>query len=128
MSCPGITLASYGMRLLIAVDALIALTWRYAVPGVTMSSRFGTSAAHGHRYGKVMSWVLDHTPWLGFGKDADGTSHCCSAFRGDIGRNIAGLWEILGDPVVVEFGNLHGFEPEIQWALGARAKRIERTK
>ena len=71
-----------------------------------------------------MFWVLDHTPWLGFGKDKDGTSHCVSAFRGDCNRNIAGLWEILGDKVVVKFGKLENYEPEIQTALRKRAVRL----
>lgn len=124
----GATVTPYWLRMLIAFDALIALTWRYGTPGVTMSSRFGTAAAHGHRYGIWASYCLDRMGWLGFGRDADGTSHCCSAFRGDIGRNIAGLWEILGDQVVVKFGKLESFEPELQWALKARAERIEREQ
>ena len=125
MTCPGIKPASYPLRLAIALDSFIALTWRYAAPGVTMSSRFGTAAAHGHRYGVIASWLLDHARWLGFGIDpTTRESHCIGAFRGDCNRAISALWEILGDPVVVQYGGLENFEPEIQAALKARARRL----
>jgi hypothetical protein len=85
------------MRVLIAIDALIQITWRYGVPGVTMSSRIGTAAAHGHRWGIIGSWCLDKTPWLGFGPN-----HCRDAVCNDILRARAAIVE-LTDPVVVAY-------------------------
>lgn len=68
-----------------------------------MSSRIGTAAAHGHLWGKIGWWLLDHTPWLGFGKDpVTGESHCKSAIKNDILRAEAAIAELY-DPVVQEF-------------------------
>lgn len=82
---------------MIAFDALIQVTWRYGQPGVTMSSRIGTAAAHGKTWGRVGSWLLDHTAWLGFGPN-----HCREAVCNDILRARAAIAE-LTDPVVVQF-------------------------
>ena len=87
----------YWLRTLIAFDALLQVMWRRGQPGVTMSSRIGTAAAHGHRWGIVGSWLLDKTPWLGFGP-----GHCEAAICNDILRARAAIVE-LTDPVVVKF-------------------------
>jgi hypothetical protein len=87
----------YWLRVLIAFDALLQVMWRYGTPGVTMSSRIGTAAAHGHRWGIAGSWLLDHTAWLGFGPN-----HCREAVCNDILRARAAIAE-LSDPVVVAF-------------------------
>jgi hypothetical protein len=101
--------------MMIAGDAMIALGWRYGVPGVTMSSRMGTAAAHGHAWGRFFFWFLDHTPWLGFGKDkVTGESHCVGAIKNDSTRAaVDALRELLGDPVVVSAFNLEPFKAEL---------------
>jgi len=85
------------LRTLIALDALLQVMWRRGQPGVTMSSRIGTAASHGHRWGVYASWLLDKTPWLGFGP-----GHCHEAICNDILRARAAIVE-LTDPVVTKF-------------------------
>ncbi|MGH9807526.1 MAG: hypothetical protein ACRD9W_09755 [Terriglobia bacterium] len=100
-------MTSWGLRVLIALDALIQITWRGGNPGITMSSRIGTAAAHGHAWGRYGFWLLDHTPWLGFGRDpVTGQSHCIGAMRNDVLRARQAEHELLGDPVVVSFGKM----------------------
>jgi hypothetical protein len=88
---------SWWLRTLIAFDALLQVMWRGGNCGVTMSSRIGTAAAHGHRWGLAGSWLLDHTAWLGFGP-----GHCQEAICNDILRARAAIVE-LTDPTVVAY-------------------------
>lgn len=87
----------YWLRLAIGLDAFVQAFFRFGVLGVTISSRIGTAAAHGHAWGVCGSWLLDKTPWLGFGPN-----HCRDAICNDILRNRAAIVE-LTDPVVVAF-------------------------
>jgi hypothetical protein len=82
---------NYFLRIAIALDACIQAFFRFGVPGVTISSRIGTAAAHGHKWGIAGSWLLDHTPWLGFGP-----GHCASAIVNDRLRALAVLDELRG--------------------------------
>lgn len=100
------------MRMMIAGDAILALGWRDGVPGVTMSSRMGTAAAHGHRWGSVSFWLLDRC-WP-FRKDpTTGESHCVGAEKSDSIRAVRAIRECLGDPVVVEKHGLQQFKREL---------------
>lgn len=87
----------YWLRVLIALDALVQITWRYGVPGVTISSRAGTAKAHGHKWGCWLCDFLDRAWWIGFGRDPDGTGHCESAIKHDRERAEAALKELEGD-------------------------------
>lgn len=88
----------YILRIWIAIDAMVQASFRFGNIGVTISSRIGTAAAHGHRWGLIGWWLLDHT-WP-FGKDpVTGESHCKSAIENDIIRAKAAITE-LEDPIV----------------------------
>lgn len=92
---------SYWLRISIALDAFLQVFLRRGNIGVTISSRIGTAAAHGHRWGLIGWWLLDHC-WP-FGKDPiTGESHCKGAIKNDILRAELALEE-LRDPVVQEF-------------------------
>lgn len=91
----------YFLRLAIGLDAFVQAFFRFGTLGVTISSRIGTAAAHGHRWGLVGWWLLDRV-WP-FGKDpVTGVSHCKSAIANDILRAQAAIAE-LQDPVVVAY-------------------------
>lgn len=92
-------MSAYLLRLAIGLDAFVQAFFHFGVLGVTISSRCGTAAAHGHRWGLVGWWLLDHT-WP-FGKDpVTGESHCAGAIRNDILRAKAAIAELEDDPVV----------------------------
>ena len=86
-------LQAYLLRVAIGLDAFIESFFHFGLLGVTISSRIGTAAAHGHRWGKVGWWLLDRV-WP-FGCDADGTPHCVSAIEHDIARALRRGGEVL---------------------------------
>ena len=88
---------SYWLRIVIAFDQFVQALLREGTPGITISSRAGTAAAHGHRWGCWLCWLLDRA-W-GFG----GLGHCESAIRHDIERAQAVIYELRGDPVVTRW-------------------------
>jgi len=91
-------MTAYLLRLAIGFDAFVQAFFHYGTLGVTISSRCGTAAAHGHRWGLVGWYLLDRC-WP-FRKDpVTGRSHCASAIDNDIKRARAAIAE-LEDPVV----------------------------
>lgn len=84
---------NYVLRLCIALDGLIQATFRYGSHGVTISSRVGTAAAHGHEWGIVGNRMLDYVL---------GHNHCREAIKHDRLRAHAVLKE-LSDPAVVAY-------------------------
>ena len=98
---------AYGLRVAIGLDAFCQAVFRFGTLGITISSRAGTAAAHGHRWGYVMWWLLDRV-WP-FGPDLDGRPHCASAIVNDIARAKAAIVE-LEDPVVQAY--LKQFPPK----------------
>lgn len=96
----GLRVRAYLLRVAIAFDGFVQACANKGTIGITISSRAGTAAAHGHRWGLVSWWLLDRI-WP-FGKDADGSSHCKSAIRNDILRAQKAIDE-LNDPIVVEY-------------------------
>ena len=97
-------IARYFLRVAIALDGFVQALSNKGTIGITISSRIGTAAAHGHRWGLVGWWLLDHV-WP-FGRDADGTSHCHGAILNDRKRAQAAIDE-LNDPVVVAYLKEH---------------------
>ena len=92
---------AYGLRVAIGLDAFCQAVFRFGTLGITISSRAGTAAAHGHRWGYVMWWLLDRV-WP-FGKNpVTGRPHCKGAIESDIARAKAAIAE-LEDPVVQEY-------------------------
>jgi len=92
---------NYWLRVCIGFDAFVQSLFRFGTLGITISSRAGTAAAHGHRWGLITWWLLDHC-WP-FGKDKiTGESHCAGAIRNDIARARAAVLE-LSDPVVQNY-------------------------
>jgi hypothetical protein len=89
----------YVLRVLVAFDSFVQAIFRYGVPGVTISSRIATAAAHGHRWGLVGWWLLDRC--YPFGR-VDGVSHCKLAVRNDINRACRVITE-LSDPILNNF-------------------------
>jgi len=87
----------YWLRVLIAFDQLLQVCWRGGKPGVTMSARIGTAAAHGHPWGLAARWLLEQSMPLRW---FFGPGHCAAAVRHDIARNQDAIVE-LSDPVVV---------------------------
>ena len=97
------------LRVAIALDAFIQAWFRGGVLGVTISSRCGTAADHGHWWGIAGDWLLNHC-WP-FGPDkCTGESHCTGAIKNDSLRAVYALGELLGDPKVVDKRNLHEFK------------------
>lgn len=91
----------YFLRLAIGLDSFVQAFSHFGTLGITISSRIGTAAAHGHRWGLIGWWLLDHT-WP-FGRDPiTGESHCKGAIKNDIIRAQAAIDE-LQDPVVVAY-------------------------
>jgi len=94
-------LQAYLLRVCIAFDGFVQACLNRGTIGITISSRAGTAAAHGHRWGLIMWWLLDHT-WP-FGKNpVTGESHCAAAIRNDIMRARKAILE-LHDPVVTAY-------------------------
>lgn len=91
-------LKAYLLRVAIGLDAFVESFFHFGLLGVTISSRIGTAAAHGHRWGKVGWWLLDRV-WP-FGCDADGTPHCVSAIKHDIARGRQVVAYLTSDQVV----------------------------
>lgn len=93
------------MRVCIAWDGLVQACTNFGTIGITISSRAGTAAAHGHKWGLITWWLLDRV-WP-FGRDpTTGESHCKGAIRNDIARAQAAI-DQLNDPVVVDYLNNH---------------------
>lgn len=115
---------SYAMRQTIAWDALAQTACRYGVPGVTISSRTGTAADHGHKWGEMGERALNaayidirwngQTKRLFFGPDlVTGESHCTGAMKNDVIRAVGTIKEILCDDVVLLQRGLYGFRAEV---------------
>ena len=94
-------LRAYLLRVAIALDGFVQACTNFGTIGITLSSRIGTAAAHGHRYGLIGWWLLDRC-WP-FGKDpVSGQSHCHAAILNDKKRAQAAIDE-LNDPVVTAY-------------------------
>ena len=94
-------LQTYLLRVCIALDGFVQAVTNRGTIGITISSRAGTAAAHGHKWGLLAWWLLDHT-WP-FGKNPiTGESHCAGAIRSDIARARKAIIE-LHDPVVTAY-------------------------
>ena len=101
------TSTPYWLRVLIAWDQVAQTSWRYGKPGVTMSARIGTAAAHGHRWGLAARWLLETAyPLRWF----FGPGHCAGAIRHDSERARQAIAE-LSDPVVSAYANADWREP-----------------
>ena len=75
----------YALRVSIGLDAFIQSWFRFGTLGITISSRSASAAAHGHRWGLILWWVLDRM-WP-FGRDpVSGRPHCKGAVESDIAR------------------------------------------
>lgn len=92
---------AYFLRVAIALDQLLQASGHWGKPGITISARAGTAAAHGHRWG-LITWRLLDRIWP-FGRDpVTGESHCAGAIRNDILRAKAAIAE-LEDPIVTAY-------------------------
>lgn len=100
---------AYLLRVAIGLDAFVESFFHFGLLGVTISSRIGTAAAHGHVWGRCGWWLLDRV-WP-FGCDADGTPHCVSAIEHDIARAKQVIAYLTDDPVVNEFCAKHRVKP-----------------
>lgn len=98
-------LQAYLLRVAIGLDAFVESFFHFGLLGVTISSRIGTAAAHGHRWGKVGWWLLDRV-WP-FGCDQDGTPHCVSAIQHDIARGRQVVSYLTSDPIVNAYVAAH---------------------
>lgn len=97
----------YWLRVLIALDQVCQVCWRGGNPGVTMSARIGTAAAHGHGWGIAAAWLIEQSiplRWI------FGPGHCAGAIRHDIERARAAIAE-LSDPVVSAYANADERQP-----------------
>jgi len=95
------TLKAYLLRVAIAIDGFVQACANRGTIGITISARAGTAAAHGHRWGLWMWWLLDRM-WP-FGRDpVTGKSHCHGAIDNDKLRAQAAIDE-LNDPVVTAY-------------------------
>lgn len=93
---------TYLLRVCIAVDGCLQAFTHFGTIGITISSRIGTAAAHGHRYGLIGWWLLDHVWPFSRTLAMTGESHCAAAIRNDIARARAAIIE-LHDPVVIAY-------------------------
>ena len=94
-------LLAYLLRVAIAVDGFVQACANRGTIGITISARAGTAAAHGHRWGLSLWWLLDRA-WP-FGRDpVTGESHCHAAILNDKKRAQAAIDE-LNDPVVTAY-------------------------
>ncbi len=91
----------YLLRVCIALDGFVQAITNRGTIGITISSRAGTAAAHGHRWGLVTWWLLDRVWPFGRNK-VTGESHCAGAIRNDIARARAAIIELC-DPVVTAY-------------------------
>ena len=95
-------LQSYCLRVSIGLDAFIQSWFRFGTLGITISSRSASAAAHGHRWGLIMWWILDRL-WP-FGKDpVNGRPHCKGAVESDIARAQSVIAELQGDGTLQEY-------------------------
>ena len=96
---------AYALRVCIGLDAFIQSFFRFGTLGVTISSRAATGAAHGHRWGLILWWVLDRM-WP-FGRDpVSGRPHCKGAVESDIARAKAVIAQ-LEDPQLTAYLELY---------------------
>lgn len=99
-------LQAYALRVCIGLDAFVQSFFRFGTLGITISSRCASAAAHGHRWGLVGWWLLDHC-WP-FGKDpVTGMSHCHGAVLSDIQRALSVCDQLGNDPVLEEYLKTH---------------------
>lgn len=105
--------AKLGLRVSIALDNTGQVFMRDGVIGVTISSRTATAKDHGHTWGKVGEWLLNHIWPFSLDMKKTGISHGTLAEMGDCLRAVEVLREILGDNVVVEKRNFHEFRKVI---------------
>ena len=118
--------APFLLRLSIALDDFIQAWFRFGTIGVTISSRIGIAAAHGHLWG-IIGWQLLDVCWP-FRKDpVTGQSHCAGAWDSDTARALAAIIKIKGDPVVVSF-KWQGFSAEFAKWLAARKLPHQATR
>ncbi len=100
------------LRVSIALDDFIQAGFRGGIIGITISSRIGTAKDHGHLWGGIGEWLLNHC-WP-FGCDpVTGESHCTGAIKNDSLRAMYAIGELLGDNTVVEARGLQSFKAEI---------------
>jgi len=99
------------LRLSIALDDFVQAWLRDGVIGVTISSRTGTAADHGHGWGRRGEWMLGFWP---FGPDPEtGECHCTGAIKNDCRRAVRVIRSLLGDDTVVNKRSLHAFKKEL---------------
>ncbi len=104
--------ANFFFHLMLALDDFVQAWQPDGVIGITISSRTGTAADHGHRWGIVGDRLLN-TCWP-FGPDKEtGDTHCTSAIKNDCLRSVAAIKALLGDDVVVNKRSLHAFKQQI---------------
>ena len=82
-------MGAYLLRVLIAFDQLVQAAFRFGKPGVTISARAGTAAAHGRSWGSWLSLALDELE----------PGHCAKAIRNDIARANAAIEELSAPDV-----------------------------
>jgi len=67
-----------------------------------ITNTYASAAAHGHRWGLIMWWILDRL-WP-FGKDpVNGRPHCKGAVESDIARAQSVIAELQGDGTLQEY-------------------------
>lgn len=104
--------ANFFFHLMLALDDFIQAWQPDGVIGITISSRTGTAADHGHEWGIVGDrWLNECWP---FGPDKEtGDTHCTSAIKNDCWRSVAVLRSLLTDNTVVESRHLQAFRLEV---------------
>lgn len=103
--------ANFFFHFMLALDDFIQAWQPDGVIGITISSRTGTAADHGHRWGIRGEYLLQFWP---FGPDAEtGDCHCTSAIKNDCLRSVAVIRSLLGDNDVVNKRSLRAFKQQI---------------
>jgi hypothetical protein len=98
----------YFLRVMIAIDDFLQAASDRGILGITISARSGTAEVHGHRWGIILSRMLDHhIPLIWpFGKDPKtGERHVVGAIRGDRWRAVhvlQSLWKYYPDPKLIK--------------------------
>ncbi len=87
------------LRLSIAFDDFCQAWFRGGTIGVTVSSRIGIAAAHGHLWG-ICGWQLLDICWPFRRDPVTGQSHCAGAWQSDCARAREAIARIEGDAVV----------------------------
>jgi hypothetical protein len=93
----------YWLKPLLGLDIFAQTLSRDGKPGVTISARIGTSAAHEKRWGLAGQWLLEKSYPL---RKFFGGEHCPQAILHDYQRALDAIYE-LTDPVVVAWVKAH---------------------